>query len=372
MRGAEAGRVFPFGAARWRSFAFARNALLAALRALGVNGNDEVLLPAFHCVTVVEPVLRAGARCRFYRVDRDLRVDMASLRSALSPASRALLVIHFFGFPQPLDEIKELCSSRGIVLIEDCAHALYSADADRSLGTTGNLALFSFRKTLPVLGGAMLVANDESVELPEVDRAPTWGYSARSIKHIADTALRRCTPTAAAGAGPAPNSSTAGSVAPKPTAGVPTASGTDDWLYGYGLNPDLNDRRDSPVSAWLIRHFDHSGIRGRRRRNYLQMAERLADWKAVRAPLLRLPVGTCPWVFCVDGLGAKELDRRLRRRGIPAFTFGEVLHEALPVSEFPDAAYLSANLILLPIHQDLSPEQIDWIAAGVRDEAERR
>ena len=41
------------------------------------------------------------------------------------------------------------------------------------------------------------------------------------------------------------------------------------------------------------------------------------------------------------------------------------------MGEFPDAAYLSANLILLPIHQDLSPEQIEWIAAEVRDEAER-
>ena len=364
-------RVFPFGTERQRSFAFARNAMLAALQAMKVGPKDEILLPAYHCVTVVDPVVRAGARCRFYDVDRDLRVDMASLLSALSPKSRALLVIHFFGFPQPLGEIRDLCTSRGIVLIEDCAHALYSVDAGVPLGATGGLTLFSFRKTLPVLGGALLVANDESVELPPANRTPTWAYSVRCTKYIVDATLRQETST------PVPTdaiSATSGSeyhVRADPTQGVAKPAEIDDWLYGYVLNPDLNDRRDTVLSTWLIRRFDHARIRDRRQQNYIRMAAQLVGGKGVRVPLPSLPGETCPWAFCIDALGATELDRRLRRRGIPAFTFGEVLHDALPLGEFPDAAYLSANLILLPIHQDLSPEQIEWIAAEVRDEAER-
>jgi perosamine synthetase len=354
---------FPFNAPRQRSFAFARNALFAALRAIRVQPDQEVLVPAFHCVTVVDPVLRSGARCRFYNVDRQLRADMVSLEAAISERTRALLVIHFFGFPQALDEIARLCARHEIVLIEDCTHALYSSDAGHPLGTRGGLALFSFRKTLPVLGGALLVANGDAVGLPTVNRPPQWSYELRSVKYATDRILGRGTCREPL-ADPVVDHDN-GRREPRRAAGGVGGS-PDGWLYGYDFNPDLNERRGAAVSAWLARHFDSVAIRQRRRHNYDRMLKRLSDARGVRIPLSQLPEGASPWSFCIDTLGKSGLDRALRAQGVPAFTFGEVLHEALAVGAFPDAEYLSANLIQLPIHQDVSSEQIEQIATAVR------
>jgi dTDP-4-amino-4,6-dideoxygalactose transaminase len=64
------------------------------------------------------------------------------------------------------------------------------------------------------------------------------------------------------------------------------------------------------------------------------------------------------------------LDLRLRRKGIPAFTFGEVLHEALPRGRFPDAEHLALNLVQLPIHQTVTRRQLDTMATALRSVVE--
>lgn len=352
---------FPFDAPRRRYFMFARNALAAATEALHLRPDDEVLLPAFHCVTLVEPFARAGVACRFYEIDRDLRADRSSLLQAISPKTRAIVVIHFFGLPEPLDDIDELCRNRRILLIEDCTHALYSSHQGRPLGKRGAMAVFSFRKTLPVFGGAMLVAGNDTIPLPTVSRPPPWSYSLRAVK----AAVMPREETACSS-----ESSDERDIAPRkfhtqePAAGKSTM---DDWLYGYGLNPDLNNRRGPAICAWIAGRFDAAAIRARRRENYQRLAERLSDVRELRIPLPRLPDGVCPWTFCVDALGVRDLDRRLRRRGVPAFTFGEALHQVLPSGAFPHAEYLSANLIQLPIHQDIALEQIERMATAVRE-----
>ncbi len=357
---------FPFTAPRQRSFAFARNALAAALRALRLGPRDEVLLPAFHCVTVVEPVLHVGAACRFYNITRDLGVDWTSLCAAVSERTRAILVIHFLGFPEPrLADVVALCRDRGIYLIEDCTHALFSAPAGVPLGREGHLSLFSFRKTLPVLGGALLVANDDATPLPDPARPAPWAYSLRAIKAMRD--LRTARPPADDVAG-TPPSAPARDV-PAATGEAPTG-GTDGWLYGYDFNPDLDNRRGSRAVLSLAVRFDPARIRRRRRTNFCRLAGALSSLRGVRMPLGSPPDGACPWAFALDGLGRNGLDKSLRRIGVPAFTFGEVLHRALPRGAYPDAEYLSRNLILLPVHQSLSEVEIARIAKAVRHTVE--
>jgi DegT/DnrJ/EryC1/StrS aminotransferase family len=141
------------------TFATGRAALLAGLVALGIGPGDDVLLPAYLCESVVTPVEAVGARAVFFPIGRSFEVDLEALERAVGPKTRAILLIHYLGFPGPVEAVRALCDRRGLALIEDCAHALYSRHGDRRLGTYGDLAIFSPWKSLPLPDGGLLVVN---------------------------------------------------------------------------------------------------------------------------------------------------------------------------------------------------------------------
>src|ERR1700726_3419115 len=76
-----------------------RAALYQLLLSLPRETRDIVLLPAFHCTALVEPVVRAGFRPVFYRIKKDLTIDVEDLRAKSSSRDALIIVVHFFGFP---------------------------------------------------------------------------------------------------------------------------------------------------------------------------------------------------------------------------------------------------------------------------------
>src|SRR5262245_3317846 len=106
---------------------WARNALYHGLRLLGLGPGDRVLVPAFHCSSLVEPILSCGASVDFYNIQRDCSPDFGDLETQIVGTTRAILVIHYFGFPGPIQRFRDLCDERGLALIEDCAHVLAGA-----------------------------------------------------------------------------------------------------------------------------------------------------------------------------------------------------------------------------------------------------
>ena len=132
-----------------------RDALTLAISFLNLSAGDTVLLPAYVCAEVVRPFV-GRTRVGFYDICPDLSVDPDALRHKLNANVKVVLVINYFGFLQPhLSEIKRMCSERGVVLIEDCAHSLLTDGA----GTAGDLSIFSYRKLLPVPDGGGLRNN---------------------------------------------------------------------------------------------------------------------------------------------------------------------------------------------------------------------
>jgi dTDP-4-amino-4,6-dideoxygalactose transaminase len=85
-----------------------RYALAYALQAAHVGIGETVLLPAFHCGSMVEPALWIGANVRFYRVLGNLIPEPTELLRLLRTNPRAMVLTHFFGFPQPAQEIRRL------------------------------------------------------------------------------------------------------------------------------------------------------------------------------------------------------------------------------------------------------------------------
>lgn len=141
--------------------------LAVALQSLRLPAGSGVGVPVYACVTVFAAIAAAGYRCVFLDLDpRTLRLDLRSLHQRQADLS-ALVLIHTFGFPEPIAEVHQIMGSRPIV--EDCAHALGTTMDGRSLGRFGAGGVFSFNigKPIAVGGGGLLVINDPAI-LPNV------------------------------------------------------------------------------------------------------------------------------------------------------------------------------------------------------------
>ncbi|MCC6782614.1 MAG: DegT/DnrJ/EryC1/StrS family aminotransferase [Planctomycetes bacterium] len=122
-------------------------AVHAALGALRLQPGDEVVTSPITDMGAVMPICYEGARPVFADVDPDTaNVDAATLRAAIGPRTRAVIVTHLFGQPCAMGPIVELCRERGVVLIEDVAQAFLATDGGRLCGSFGDFACFSFQQ----------------------------------------------------------------------------------------------------------------------------------------------------------------------------------------------------------------------------------
>jgi perosamine synthetase len=80
---------------------------------------------------------RYPVQIKFYRVLGSMEIDLDHLVQSIDQKTKAVLVTHYFGFPQDIDVISGLCKEKGLYLIEDCAHGLYGARNGRWLGRVG-------------------------------------------------------------------------------------------------------------------------------------------------------------------------------------------------------------------------------------------
>src|SRR3954451_7844267 len=140
------------------------DAIVIALRALGIGPGDDVVVPSFTFYASAEAIALTGARPVFCDVDpRTFCVTTEAVRAALTPQTKAVLVVHLFGNVAPVAEIEAL----GVPVVEDAAQAAGSLAADgRRPGALGTLATFSFypSKNLGAFGdGGAVTTGDEAL-----------------------------------------------------------------------------------------------------------------------------------------------------------------------------------------------------------------
>ena len=143
-------------------FFWARNAIYHCLNLLNIKPGSRVLLPAYICRAAVDPFLAYGLHVDFYSVKSDCAADIGDIQARITADTKAVLAAHYFGFPQEIQQIRDLCDRYQIALIEDCAHVLTGEIGGRPMGTFGDAAIFSWRKFLPVYDGGELVMNRPS------------------------------------------------------------------------------------------------------------------------------------------------------------------------------------------------------------------
>ncbi len=144
-------------------------ALHLACLAAGIGPGDEVIVPAFTFVASAAAARYVGAEpvlCDV-RSPLDFNIDPADAARRITPRTRAIVAVHFAGYPADVAALRTLCDEHGLVLIEDCAQAIGAlVDANgRQVGTVGELGAFSFfsKKQLCVGEGGMVASADEQL-----------------------------------------------------------------------------------------------------------------------------------------------------------------------------------------------------------------
>lgn len=157
-----------FGASSGSAHAFAvangTAALHIALLAAGCGPGDEVVLPALNFVAAANTIAHTGARPTFcdIRGSDDLNLDPADLEEAINPSTRAIVALHYAGYPCDMDAVMEIAERHKLIVIEDAAHAPGGSWRGRPCGSFGAAGCFSFfsNKNLPIGEGGMIVTDD--------------------------------------------------------------------------------------------------------------------------------------------------------------------------------------------------------------------
>jgi dTDP-4-amino-4,6-dideoxygalactose transaminase len=146
-------------------------ALHLAYRAAGLGPGDEMIVPAFTFVASASATRFVGAKPVLCDIlgPHDVNLDVHDVERRITPRTRAVVAVHFFGYPADVLTLRELCDAHGLILIEDCAEAIMAhvAESGPQAGTVGDLGAFSFFSKNQLCvgeGGMVSTADDELAE----------------------------------------------------------------------------------------------------------------------------------------------------------------------------------------------------------------
>jgi len=142
-------------------------ALEIAVLALDLKAGDEVILPSFTFIATAEAVSTTGAKVVFADIDLDnYTISPDDIRAKVTSRTRAIIPVHLYGVPCPMDEIQKIAQEYNLSVIEDCAQCTGGEYKGRKLGSIGTINTFSFfpTKNLGAAGdGGMVVTDDEKL-----------------------------------------------------------------------------------------------------------------------------------------------------------------------------------------------------------------
>lgn len=316
-----------------------------------------VLVPAFHCPTVVDPVVHAGFDVRFYAIEPTLRIGAGDFLAKLDDSVVAAIFIRYFGFPDMPKELVLACRESGVRIVEDCSHSFLSANPLRLAESDSDAITFSFWKLLPTkVGGGVLLKGPTRQPWPAVrrpDLRDSWlcmkGLSLDVLTETLDGISRKVI-------GKRQRDESNG--APP----IPAVRRPAGEAYPYNATASTWTM-PGPAKLVLWAADLHRMVESRRR-NFEILATRVAPTSEIQPVYPHLGEDVCPWGFPVLLNKRPERDYLIRARGVPVFTFGEVLHPLLFTNHGSEtlmldmARHLSDSLLTVAIHQQLEGEQV--------------
>ena len=333
-----------------------RSAIFQGFKLLGNNKSDktEVLVPAYNCGSEVEAIIRCGFKPVYYHIDLFCQPCIKDIKKKINKRTLAVMVTHFNGFPQPIEEIRNLCLWHDVYVVEDCAHVLKTEIPLGCLGTFGDISIFSLRKFIPISRGALLAINTRNLlEEFEIDFLKK-GKMTNDLFIL----LKQCIK----------NSLISKWKFKKKNSKLIelSASSQDLAIEVHDFKEDYYDHSISLILRFLLERFNIEEIVITRRRNYAHLNERLYGIKGLRNLFAELMSGVCPWFYLVEVEDPWKLKKYLESKDIKSTVFWSWFHKDFNFADYPEVKHLKNHVIALPIHQDLSIFEINYIAEQIK------
>jgi perosamine synthetase len=345
-----------------------RIAIALALRQMAIGAGDSVLVPSFHCSSMIEPVTWSGATPVFYRINADTSINLDDIAAKLDASTKVLMVTNYFGFPQDLSTIREFCDRHGLMMLEDCAHCFLGEHKGKPVGSYGDYAIASSMKFFPIYEGGILASARHSLASVALHSAGAGFEAKAALNALEDSFTYR----------------RLGVV--KLLLWLPLA--TKDFLWGtikkrkatavqsmvpgsseggFSFDPAWLDKRSSIFSRWMLKLVSRPRMGALRRKNYLKIAAALADLPHCRPLFAALPEGVYPWVFPLLTDNPQPVFTSLKLQGVPIIRFGEYLWPGVDASVCADSVDLSKRVMSFSCHQEMNEQELDWMIAKIKE-----
>ena len=195
MSGLDVTEQFEREFAEWHGtkYALAHNtgtaALHSAMFACGVGAGDEIICQSLTYWASCLPAFSLGASIVFAEVNDTLTLEPKDIEKRISKRTKAIIAVHYCGYPTDMDPIMDIAKKHGIKVIEDVSHAHGALYKGRLVGTIGHVGAMSVMsgKALPVGEGGLLITNDQEI----YERSVAFGHYERTTKSLTLPELKK-------------------------------------------------------------------------------------------------------------------------------------------------------------------------------------
>jgi dTDP-4-amino-4,6-dideoxygalactose transaminase len=332
-------------------------AIRGALLLAGIGAGDEVLVPAFNCPSMVAPIRALGATPVFYGIHEDLSLNRADLDARLTRSTRAIIAPHLFGRIQRLAELRALCDSARITLIEDCAHAFFGTIGGVAIGSQGHFAIASPRKFFPLAEGGLLIGTSPADLGARLRDAPLT-RSVRVMFDAVDLAVRSARLPALR-----PLVACVKALRSRSRRVEPSAAELDASRAAPADSAGASRiAAAAAVTRWMIRRTATAAEMQLRERNFRQLREALAPVRGVRVldTAANDVAGTVPYMLPVVLSAPAAQFAQLKAMGTPMWRWE---YSQTGICKTTD--WLAQAMIQLPCHQAMGDADLALLVRNI-------
>lgn len=332
------------------------DALVIALKALGIGEGDEVITSTFTYFASAECISAVGATPVFVDVEKDtFNIDPDKIEEKITERTKAIIPVHIFGQSADMDKINIIAKKHNLKVIEDACQAVGAKYKGKMIGTLSDVACFSFfpTKNLSCAGdGGMIVTSDDSIAtIATALRTHGSGETGQKAYNLLNNITEE----------------------------VVTSKSGDDTVYNplkyYNYLIGYNSRLDAIQAAILRVKLPHLDKWNLRRREIAKIYdEELIDSNVI-TPRVREENDTVYHQYVLQSDNREEMLAKLKEKGIATGVYYPVPLHLQKVytdlgykeGDMPVAEYLSHRTFAIPVYPELSEEQIQYIVDSIKN-----
>ncbi|MDU1278004.1 MAG: DegT/DnrJ/EryC1/StrS family aminotransferase [Clostridium sp.] len=331
------------------------DALVLALKSMGIGEGDEVITTPFTFFATAETISAVGATPVFVDVDKEtFNIDVTKIEEKITSKTKAIMPVHIFGQSADMDEINEIAKKHNLYVIEDACQAIGGKYRGRKIGTLGDVACFSFfpTKNLGCAGdGGMIVTdNDEIAIIARALRTHGSGENGQKAYNLLNNIEEE----------------------------IKTAEGANDTVYNplkyYNYLIGYNTRLDAIQAAILSVKLKEIDSWNAKRREIVELYNEALQNSDLVTPVAKDYNDHVYHMYILQSENREEVLAKLKEAGIATGVYYPVplhlqkVYKNLGYKEgdMPVSEYLSHRTFAIPVYPELTKEQIDYIISKIK------